>query len=120
MRVGLDPLVTRFFGPKDISLERVHFDRIGKLVTRAWGWNSRLKGEVIMLGDFDQTAYTPASRFDPTLMEEFEPASHKPRAESILGTIAMGLVCRRAVGGGQPPEDTVVCKMLVVTNNVHS
>lgn len=120
MRDGLDPLLTLFFGRKDAILERQHFNRLHQLVTRAWDWNSRLKGEVIMLGDFEQIGYIPPTSFDTMLMEEFEPNPRKPQAESVLGTLALGLVSRRAVGGGQPPQETIVCKAVVATNNMYT
>lgn len=100
-------------------LEQQHLDRLQRLVQTAWDWNSTLKGEVIMLGDFYQTAYVPSSRFDPTLMNEFEPNSRKPPVETILGTLGLGLISLRAVGGGRQPETTVVCKALVATNSLY-
>lgn len=120
VRDGLGPLIALFFGRKDPILERQHFNSLHKLVTRAWDWNSRLKGEVIMLGDFEQIAYIPPTNFDATLMEEFEPNPRKPQPKSVLGTLALGLVSRQAVGGGRPPEETIVCKALVATDNMYT
>lgn len=73
-----------------------------------------------MLGDFQQAAYAPASKFSPEWMEDFEPNSRKPQAESVLGTLALGLHSLRAVGAGQPPEETVVCKTVVATNSLYA
>lgn len=119
VRDGLGPLITLFFGQMDLILEMQHFNRLQKLITRAWDWNSKLKGEVIMLGDFEQIAYIPPPSFDAALMEEFELNPRKPRPESVLGTLALGLVSRRAVGGGQVPEETIVYKAQVATENMY-
>lgn len=120
VRDGLGPLLTLFFGRKDALLERQHFNRLHQLITNAWDWNSKLKGEVVMLGDYEQIGYVPPSSFHNILMEEFEPNPRTPRAECILATLALGLVCRRAIGRGQSPEETVVCKALVATNNLYA
>jgi hypothetical protein len=120
VRHCLNPLITHFFGTKDTTLDRQHFNRLHQLIKRAWDWNSKLKGEVIMLGDFAQVAYAPRSAFDPTLMEEFEPSPRKPEAKLVLGTLGIGLVSLRAVGGGQPREETLVCKAVVATNNLYA
>jgi hypothetical protein len=119
VRNYLSPLITHFFEGKDITLDRKYFNRLHQLMKRAWDWNSKLKGEVIMLGDFDTSGYAPRSKFDPTLMEEFESNARKPQAKSVLGTLGLGLISLRAVGGGQPPEETVVCKAVVATNNLY-
>jgi hypothetical protein len=117
---SLDPLITYFFGQKaGIRLGDQQSERLVRLVRVAWDWNSMLKGEVIVLGDFYQTFYTPLHRFDPGLMSEFEPNPRKPQPKSILGTLGLGLVSSRAVGGGQAPETTVVVKAMVATKHLY-
>lgn len=101
-------------------MDAQHFERLQRLVQTAWDWNATLKGEVVMLGDFHLTAYPPASVFDHTLMTEFEPNPHQPPPTSILGTLGLGLISSRAVGGGQPPEITIVCKALVATESLYA
>jgi hypothetical protein len=95
------------------------FDRLEGLVRMAWDWNAKLKGEVIVLGDFSQTSYAPLSQFDTTLMNEFEPNAKRPPPQFILGTLALGLVCSRAIGGGRSPETTVVCKAVVAAESLY-
>ncbi|EUC57428.1 AIG1 domain protein [Rhizoctonia solani AG-3 Rhs1AP] len=112
----LAPLVKGVFG-RDIPLEDIHIANLRSLIKLAWSWNSNLKGGVIMLGDFVQT-YFPRSRFNANSMEEFEAVSPDHVPTVILGTLALGLVCRRAIGGGNPTEEVVVCKALVATRNI--
>jgi hypothetical protein len=118
-RTRLNPLITHFFGRKDTTLDRQHFNRLRQLIKQAWEWNLKLKGEVVVLGDFDLIAYDPCSEFDATLMKKLE-GPCGPEATSILGTLGLGLVSRRAVGGGQPPEETLVCKAVVVTDSLYA
>lgn len=118
----LSPLVAHFFldrGPEDVKLQQQHFDDCRQLIKMAWEWNSRLKEEVIMLGDFEQTAYEHCSRFDPTIMEECEPNPRSPQPKCILGTLGLGLVSWQAVGGGHPPEKAVLCKAVVTTDRFY-
>ncbi|KAG8737714.1 hypothetical protein FRC10_007913 [Ceratobasidium sp. 414] len=111
---NLTPLLTYFFGQASgVRLEHQHLDRLIQLFRMAWDWNSMLKGEVIMLGDFYPTYYAPMHHFDPSLMGEFEPDSRKSQPKYILGTLGLGLLSSRAVGGGKTPEVTVVSKATV-------
>ncbi|CAE6433792.1 unnamed protein product [Rhizoctonia solani] len=105
-RERLNPLIMCVFGSKDATMDIKHFNQTHELIRRAWDWNSKLKGEVIVLGDFRQTIHAPNSKFDPRKMKDFEP---QPSAQptSVLGTVGLGLVSLRAVGGGQPPEETL-------------
>jgi hypothetical protein len=119
-REGLSPLVTYFFGQvESMAMTHQDFDRLDGLIQMAWDWNSMLKGEVIMLGDFSQVSYTPLSRFDSMSMSEFEPDAKRSPPESILGTLALGLISSRAVGGGRSPEMTVVYKAVVATKSLY-
>lgn len=72
-----------------------------------------------MLGDFEPIIYEPCSEFNSETMEEFEPNAGKTPARSILGTLGLGLVSWRAVGGGRPSEKMIVCKAMVVTDNFY-
>ncbi|CAE6494305.1 unnamed protein product [Rhizoctonia solani] len=112
----LRPLVKSVFG-RDIPLEDAHTANLRSLIRTAWDWNSSLKGEVIMLGDFVQT-YFPRTRFDAEQMEEFEAISPDHVPSAALGTLALGLVCRRAAGGGNPINGIVVCKAVVATRTI--
>lgn len=121
MQSKLGPLVTHFLGPKTVVvMDPRHFDRLRQLVQAAWNWNAKLKGEVVMLGDFHLTSYPPSSAFDSTFMNEFEPNSRQPPAASILGTVALGLLSSCSVGGAKPPEVTIVQKTLVATESLYA
>ncbi|CUA78557.1 putative membrane protein ycf78 [Rhizoctonia solani] len=112
----LKPLIMHVFG-KGVPFTEDHSNSLHRLFEVAWDWNSQLKGDIIMLGDFTPTSYRPRFEFSSTLMEEFE---HNPRhlkRAYILGTLALGLVIRRAVGGGNPVERNIVCKATVLTSN---
>ncbi|KAG8684776.1 hypothetical protein FRC08_013492 [Ceratobasidium sp. 394] len=111
---SLTPLLTYVFGEAPgVRLEHQHLERLIRLFRMAWDWNSTLKGEVIILGDFYPTYYAPMHRFDPSLMSEFELDPRKSQAKYILGTLGLGLLASRAVGGGKSPEVTVVSKAIV-------
>ncbi|KAL5632454.1 hypothetical protein ACGC1H_005423 [Rhizoctonia solani] len=114
----LIPLITCVFGSKHAMVKQ-HFNQMHELVTRAWNWNSKLKGEVIILGDFRQTMHTLHSKFDPNTMKDFEPQP-STQPTYVLGTVALGLVSLRAMGGEQPPEETLVCKATVVTDSLYA
>ncbi|CAE6431654.1 unnamed protein product, partial [Rhizoctonia solani] len=118
IRTRLNPLLICVFGSKEATMDRQHFNQMFELVKRAWNWNSKLKGEVIVLGDFCQIAHAPNSEFDPNIMKEFEPQPGV-RPTSVLGTIGIGLVSLRAVGGGRSPEETIICKTTVATDTLY-
>lgn len=98
-----------------MTLKKEHHDSLAQLVRTAWDWNSTLKGEILVLGDFQPTYYRFGTRFYPELMAEFESASGGPNPRAILATIGLGLNSSRAVGGGRRPEVTHVCKAIVAT-----
>jgi hypothetical protein len=82
-RDSLNSLISHFFGPKtNIKLEAQYVDRLEKLVRTAWDWNSTLKSEVIMLGDFYQTTYASTTRYDLSLA--LKPPSQGPFWEPWL------------------------------------
>ncbi|CUA77248.1 GH11692 gene product from transcript GH11692-RA [Rhizoctonia solani] len=118
-RTRLNPLITCVFGSKNAAFDRQHFNQIYELVKRALDWNAKLKGEVVVLGDFRQTMHVPHSKFDPNTMMDFE-AQPNTQPTSVLGTVGLGLISLRAVGGGQPPEETLVCKAAVTTDTLYA
>ncbi|KDN40999.1 hypothetical protein RSAG8_07705, partial [Rhizoctonia solani AG-8 WAC10335] len=113
------PLTKCVFG-KDITMRAEHHKLLRVIIQRAWDWNSKLKEDIIMLGEFSQVTYPHYSRFDPVVMEEFEASPRNPPPVKILGTLALGLKSQRAVGGGNPVEETMVCKAVVLTKNVYA
>ncbi|CUA78318.1 hypothetical protein RSOLAG22IIIB_13071 [Rhizoctonia solani] len=112
----LKPLIMHVFG-KGIPFTEDHSNSLYRLFEVAWDWNSQLKGDIIMLGDFIRTSFPPHFEFRSALMEEFEHNPRHPKRAYILGTLALGLVIRRAVGGGNPVEQNIVCKATVLTSN---
>ncbi|CAE6521700.1 unnamed protein product [Rhizoctonia solani] len=119
IRQRLNPLITGVFGTIHGSMDRQHFNRMHELVKKAWDWNAKLKGEVVVLGDFRQTMHAPHSKFDPNTMKDFEARPNRQPAY-VLGTVGLGLVSLRAVAGGQPPEETLVCKAAVITDTLYA
>ncbi|KAG8739172.1 hypothetical protein FRC10_006063, partial [Ceratobasidium sp. 414] len=118
---SLSPLLNCFFGEKaGVELENQHLDRLNQLFRTAWDWNSVLKGDIILQGDFHPTYYGPLHRFDPDVMSEFEPNPLKPQPEYILGTLGLGLLSSHAVGGGKGPEEAVVYKATVATKSLYA
>ncbi|CUA77245.1 anaphase-promoting complex subunit 4 [Rhizoctonia solani] len=117
---GIKAIAQAFFGPEqDIQLEPSHSSQVDKLLQMAWGWNAKLKGEVIVLGDFIQLHYDPRLPLDLNLMDEFEPRKGV-KAEKILGTLGLGLISAQAMGGDQPLATTVVCKAIVATESLYN
>ncbi|CAE6435920.1 unnamed protein product [Rhizoctonia solani] len=117
LNTRLNPLFVHVFGEIDSPFEVDHSEKLQELIKAAWRWNLKLRGEVIMLGDFRTTTYD--TNFDPAYMEEFEPDATMPQAQYVLGTFALGLISQRAIGGGQPLEETVVYKALVATEHLY-
>ncbi|KAG9091447.1 hypothetical protein FS749_016542, partial [Ceratobasidium sp. UAMH 11750] len=118
---SLSPLLTYFFGEKaGVELENQHLDRLNQLFRVAWDWNSMLKGEVIVEGDFHPKYYGPLHCFDPSSMSEIKPDPRNSQPEYILGTLGLGLISSRAVGDGQEPEVVIVHKAIVVTKSLYA
>ncbi|KAH7305112.1 hypothetical protein B0J17DRAFT_690175 [Rhizoctonia solani] len=116
----LNPLVVHFFGriPENINWDEQLRAQVRQLFETAYNWNARLKKDVIMLGDFEQTAPTSCSNFDGTQMEDFNPTprAHSHRAQTVLAPLSLGITVREAVGGGSPPKSTIVHKAVVATD----
>ncbi|KAH7336845.1 hypothetical protein B0J17DRAFT_665063 [Rhizoctonia solani] len=111
----LKPLAKYFFGLSNISLGENHHDDLIQVFQAAWEWSSRVKTEVIMLGDFCPMTLAPGP-YDPTLMMEFEDDSRGPRSKFGLCTVGLGLIAREARGGGAIPGETVLLKTKVLTD----
>ncbi|KAG8792446.1 hypothetical protein FRC12_006093 [Ceratobasidium sp. 428] len=121
INASLLPVLTHVFGEKSgIRLENQHLDHLTRLFGTAWDWNTTLKQEVIMLGDFQPTYYAPLLRFDPGLMHEFEADRRKSQPKHILGTLGLGLLSFHAIGGGKTPEELVVLPATVATKSLYA
>ncbi|KAG8740462.1 hypothetical protein FRC10_004289 [Ceratobasidium sp. 414] len=117
----LDVLFANFFGEnKGVSLTELHQGELEKLVSLAWDWNHVLKGSVVVLGDFQPTAYESGVPFDPSHMAEFEPDKRSKKVPSTaLCTIGLGLMASRSKDKGNVLDDVVVCKASVVTEYIY-
>ncbi|EUC60285.1 AIG1 domain protein, putative [Rhizoctonia solani AG-3 Rhs1AP] len=114
----LEPLAKYLFGLAEISLEECHFDDLRRVIKKAWEWTSRLKTEVIMLGDFYPTMCVPGL-FDSASAMEFEVSSRRSRPKLALCTLGFGLVSRQAKGGGQSPSETIILKTSVLADSYY-
>ncbi|KAF8606715.1 hypothetical protein BDV93DRAFT_604068 [Ceratobasidium sp. AG-I] len=116
VQVGLKPLTNFVFGEgAGVTFEGQHHARIEHLVRTAWEWNSMLKGDVLILGDFTQTHYEAGSRFNSELMTEFDARPGAPAPSTMLATLALGLDSSQAIGNGCLPVVTHVYKAVVAT-----
>ncbi|CAE6485367.1 unnamed protein product [Rhizoctonia solani] len=111
----LKPLAKYFFALSDISLGEHHYDDLFQVFHASWEWSSRVKTEVIMLGDFCPVTLVPGP-FNSNSMVEFETYSHAPHSKFVLSTLGLGLVVREARGGGILPDETVLLKTKVLTD----
>lgn len=84
----------------------------------AWDWNALLKGGVVLLGDFQPVAHQHGSPFKRELMSVFEPKRGGRDPEEMLSTIGLGLFLSRATGGEKEPEQVVICKVLVASEDL--
>ncbi|KAG9126535.1 Protein phosphatase PP2A regulatory subunit B [Ceratobasidium sp. 392] len=112
----LGPLLAYFFGEEaDIWLEDQHSEDFTRLFRMAWDWNSTVKGDVVMLGDFLATCYGPSHGFDSSTMTRLDFEPHNSHQGVVSGTLSLGLLVSRAIGNGKTPEVTVALKAVVAT-----
>lgn len=90
-----------------------------KLADMAERWNQLLKGDIVLLGEFQPIAYPCGNSFKANIMTEAEAAKRNgtehSQAKSILGTVGLGLIKSYAIGGNREPEEEVVHKAMVVS-----
>ncbi|KAH7336841.1 hypothetical protein B0J17DRAFT_445203 [Rhizoctonia solani] len=110
----LKPVLKHVFG-FEVALEEEHCALIRCVIMMAWDWNLRLKG--CYLVDFVPTAFRHPCRLNSELMEDFESSSQG--TVNVLDTMALGLLSRTAIGGGNTVEQNTTCRTLVVTRNIH-
>ncbi|CUA77224.1 Putative mRNA-capping enzyme P5 [Rhizoctonia solani] len=115
----LSHLGEHLFGLKGIPLEECYYNDLRQIIKQAWEWTSRLKTEVILLGDFYPIT-CPPGRFDSASAMEFEASSHKISPKLALCTLGFGLVSRQAKGGGELPSETIVLKTSVLTDSYYT
>ncbi|CAE6455187.1 unnamed protein product [Rhizoctonia solani] len=93
----LRPLARCLFGwaTKKLAVQEVHYSDLKDLIARAWEWSSKVKEEVIMLGDFQPTALdiqNGSAVFDSRKMEDFEPNARGTRPRFALCALGLGLI----------------------------
>jgi hypothetical protein len=121
MTNDLKVLFKGFFGEEvDVSLTEPQYEELKIIVSTAWDWNYVLKGGVVMLGDFQPTTCENGIPFDPRRMVDFEPNRKSKGSPGVaMCTIGLGLTLSRSKAKGSSPDDVVVCKASVVTEQVY-
>ncbi|EUC54015.1 AIG1 domain protein, putative, partial [Rhizoctonia solani AG-3 Rhs1AP] len=122
-QVGLDilnenvmPMLKHLFGPnKNIRLQKVHGEDLTELVIQAWDWCVMAKETIVLLGDYQPIAYRYGTRFNDSLMSEFEALPESQLPNRILSTIGLGLDVSRAEKTGDGVCPMTVLKASVVT-----
>ncbi|KAG8686396.1 hypothetical protein FRC11_009013, partial [Ceratobasidium sp. 423] len=120
----LVPLAKFLFGwpTERLGIQEQHRVGLQEIITTAWEWSSKIKREVILLGDFQPTALDTkkgSAQFDPLIMEDFESGVRKPRPRIALCTLGLGLRSSQARGGGESPKEMLVHKMAVLTDTYY-
>ncbi|CAE7084781.1 unnamed protein product, partial [Rhizoctonia solani] len=114
----LEPIAEYLFGLGKVSLGGHHYGDIRRIIQKSWEWIARTKTEVIMLGDFHPTGCVPGS-FDSASTMEFELSPRSPRSKHTLCTLGLGLISRKATGGGKSPDETIILKTSVLTDSYY-
>ncbi|CAE6494313.1 unnamed protein product [Rhizoctonia solani] len=113
---NLMPMLRYLFGPrKNAQLKDAHIKDLSELVTQAWDWCVMLKEKIVLLGDFQPTAYRYGRVFDQAIMSEFEPRRGGPPPGRILSTIGLGLNVFHAQSSGEALGQVILSKASVVT-----
>ncbi|CAE6459228.1 unnamed protein product [Rhizoctonia solani] len=112
---NLTPMLGHLFGPgKSVQLSGAHKQSLAELVTQAWDWCVMLRGEIVLLGDYQPIAYRYGAPFDTNIMSEFEPQPGSQPVR-ILSSIGLGLNVGLAQGTGNGLFRTTILKVPVVT-----
>ncbi|KAG8699454.1 hypothetical protein FRC11_013689, partial [Ceratobasidium sp. 423] len=114
-----EPLIRYLFGwpIEQFRVQEQHRVDLMEVITTAWEWSSKVKGEVIMFGDFQPSAidvHKGPVPFDSRTMENFELNAHT-RPRFALCVLSLGLSSWQA-RGGEPPKETLIHKMDVLTD----
>ncbi|CAE7094887.1 unnamed protein product [Rhizoctonia solani] len=111
---ALGTLLGKIDGMKPEDVLKGHDRALAKLVTKAEGYNNLIKGGVSVLGDYQPIAFPFGRQFQPSHMSEVSSKPKKPvHPKTILATVGLGLIKRRASGGYQKPEEMVLCSAVV-------
>ncbi|QRV92562.1 coiled-coil domain-containing protein [Ceratobasidium sp. AG-Ba] len=117
---SLNNIVSKFFDDQaTVALKMGLQEELGALVVLAWNWNHTLKGDVVVLGDFQPIVFEHTVPFDNNQMADFEPNRKKAVPSTALCTIGLGLKSFRPKTKGGPWEETVVYKARVATEYIY-
>lgn len=118
----ISKLFDNFFGPaRPVGLVEHQRDRLRQVLASGLEWNSVLKGEVIMLGDFQPIFYERGSKFSPDNMLEFEADKKRKLPPGVaICTIGLGLALLHTKEQGDNPQKTVVHKPMIVTEHLYA
>ncbi|KDN40992.1 hypothetical protein RSAG8_07698, partial [Rhizoctonia solani AG-8 WAC10335] len=112
---ALVTLIGKIDGIKPSDVLKEHDKALVQLITKAEGLNHLLKGSVSVLGDFQPIAFPFGQAFQPSHMSEVSSKPKKPiHPETILATVGLGLTKSHALGRDQEPEETVLCRAIVL------
>ncbi|KAG8762597.1 hypothetical protein FRC11_008552 [Ceratobasidium sp. 423] len=111
---ALSTLLGKIVGIPPYEIIKEYTKVLGKVIAKAEQLNRLLKGEVVLLGDFQLVAFPFGEAFRPEYMSEVNSRPKKPNhPEVILATIGLGLIKSYAIGGGRKPEEVVLRKAIV-------
>ncbi|CAE6433920.1 unnamed protein product [Rhizoctonia solani] len=117
-----EPLIKYLFGwpIEQFRAQEQHYVELMELITTAWEWSSKVKREIIMLGDFQPNAvdvHKGPVPFDSRTMENLE-LNARTRPRFALCVLGLGLSFWQA-RGGEPPVEVLVHKMGVLTDTYY-
>ncbi|KAG8731537.1 hypothetical protein FRC11_003853, partial [Ceratobasidium sp. 423] len=112
---NLMPMLKYVFGARNAQPKDAHTKELSEIAMQAWDWCVMLKEKIVLLGDFQPTAYRYGAAFDPALMTEFEPRPGGQPPARILSTIGLGLNVFRGQSSGEGSDRVILRQASVVT-----
>lgn len=103
-----------FDSSAEAKLDEEHEAMLRRLVDVAERWNRLIKGNVVLLGEFQPIAYPCGDGFQSNHMSRVTDSGAE-RTQSILGTVELGLIKYIALGNNQEPEETILHHAAVVS-----
>ncbi|KAG8732142.1 hypothetical protein FRC11_000487, partial [Ceratobasidium sp. 423] len=112
---NLMPMLKYVFGARNAQPKDAHMKELSEIAMQAWDWCVMLKEKIVLLGDFQPTAYRYGAAFDPALMVEFEPRPGDQPPARILSTIGLGLNVFHGQSSGEGSDRVILRQASVVT-----
>ncbi|CAE6498273.1 unnamed protein product [Rhizoctonia solani] len=109
------PMLKYIFGARNARPKGAHAKEFSEIATQAWDWCVTLKEKIVLLGDFQPTAYRYGAAFETALMTEFEPRPGSQPPARILSTIGLGLNVFRGQSSGEGSDRVILRQASVVT-----